>query len=43
MKDGRTIFGKVESQVGSTVYVRTESGKQEEFRAGDIISSGTNP
>ncbi len=41
LKDGRTIFGKIESRLGATVYVRTESGKQEEFQARDIVSPAT--
>jgi len=42
LKDGRTLYGKVESRVGSRVYVRTEAGKQEELLADDIVSSGAN-
>lgn len=38
LKDGRTFYGKIESRLGAIVYVRTESGKQEEFQARDIIS-----
>ena len=41
LKDGRTIYGKVESRVGSRVYVRTEAGKQEELLADDIASTGS--
>jgi len=40
LKDGRTIFGRIESRVGSRVYVRTEAGKQEELLAEDIVSGG---
>ena len=42
LKNGRIIIGKIESQLGSTIYVRTEAGKQEEIRAEDIVPAGTN-
>jgi hypothetical protein len=42
LKDGRTIMGKIESRVGSVVYIRTESGKQEEVSAQNIVSEGTS-
>ena len=38
LKDGTTIFGKVEAQVGSTIYVRTEDGKQVSVNAADIAT-----
>jgi hypothetical protein len=40
LKGGRTIYAKIESRIGSKVYFRTESGKQEELLADDIVSSG---
>jgi uncharacterized Zn finger protein (UPF0148 family) len=41
LKDGRTIYGKIQSTMGSTIYVKTESG-QEVLQASDILSSRTN-
>lgn len=38
LRDGRRISGKIESRLGGLVYVRTESGKQEELQAQDIVS-----
>lgn len=39
LKDGRTIYGKVESRVGPRVFVRSEAGKQEELVADEIVST----
>ena len=39
LKDGRTIYAKIETRIGSRVYIRTESGKQEELLADDIVST----
>jgi hypothetical protein len=39
LKDGRTLYAKIESRIGSIVYIRTESGKQEELLASDIVST----
>jgi hypothetical protein len=39
LKGGRTIYAKIESRIGSRVYIRTESGKQEELLADDIVST----
>jgi len=39
LKDGRKIYAKIETRIGSRVYIRTESGKQEEFLADDIVST----
>ena len=41
LKDGRKIFAKIETRIGSRVYIRTESGKQEELLADDIVSTGS--
>jgi hypothetical protein len=41
LKDGRTIYAKIETRIGSRVYIRTESGKQEELLADDIVSAGS--
>ena len=38
LKDGTTLFGKLEGQVGSTIYVRTENGKQVTLDTADIVS-----
>jgi hypothetical protein len=40
LKDGRTIYAKIESRVGSRIYIRTEAGKQEELLADDIVATG---
>ena len=39
LKDGRKIYAKIETRIGSRVYVRTEAGKQEELLADDIVST----
>jgi hypothetical protein len=39
MKDGRKIYAKIETRIGSRVYVRTEAGKQEELLADDIVTT----
>lgn len=41
LKDGRRIFAKIETRIGSRVYIRTEAGKQEELLADDIVSIGS--
>jgi Archaea-specific RecJ-like exonuclease, contains DnaJ-type Zn finger domain len=41
LKDGRKIYAKIETRIGSRVYIRTESGKQEELLADDIVSTGS--
>lgn len=38
LKNGSTIFGKLEGQVGSTIYVRTEDGKQVSLKAANVVS-----
>jgi hypothetical protein len=40
LKNGRKIYAKIETRIGSRVYVRTEAGKQEELLADDIVSAG---
>ena len=39
LKDGRKIYARIETRIGSRVYVRTEAGKQEELLADDIVST----
>jgi hypothetical protein len=41
LKNGRKIYAKIETRIGSRVYIRTESGKQEELLADDIVSTGS--
>lgn len=41
LKDGRRIYAKIETRIGSRVYIRTEAGKQEELAADDIVSTGS--
>jgi len=38
LKDGRSVFGKIQMRLGSKVYVKTEDGKQVELNAGEILS-----
>lgn len=41
LKDGRTVFGKIQMRVGSTIYVRTEDGQQMELKTGEILAEKT--
>ena len=38
LKNGTTVFGKLEGQVGSTLYIRTEDGKQVTLESNDLAA-----